>query len=132
MEENDLFISDENKDFSIGLPLTVGVAGEGNKGNVLGHGLENCQLKIFAVEVLIKEESIESLNPDDELEMLGELYKCRLCYKSLDCLDTAKNHILAHFALPGGLTCLQCGLSFNSKVLFGVHMSSEHRNIKKW
>ena len=132
MEENDLFISDENKDFSIGLPLTVGVAGEGNKGNDLGHGLENCQLKIFAVEVLIKEESIESLNPDDELEMLGELYKCRLCYKSLDCLDTAKNHILAHFALPGGLTCLQCGLSFNSKVLFGVHMSSEHRNIKKW
>ena len=43
MEENDLFISDENKDFSIGLPLTVGVAGEGNKGNDLGHGLENCQ-----------------------------------------------------------------------------------------
>lgn len=116
-EENDLFISEKNKDFSIGLPLAVGVAGDGNKG---------------AVEVLIKEESIESLNPDDELEMLGELYKCRLCYKSLDCLDTAKNHILAHFALPGGLTCLQCGLSFNSKVLFGVHMSSEHRNIKKW
>ena len=32
-EENDLFISDENRDFSIGLPLTVGVAGEGNKGS---------------------------------------------------------------------------------------------------
>jgi len=31
-EENDLFISEENKDFSIGLPLTVGVAGDGNKG----------------------------------------------------------------------------------------------------
>ena len=86
----------------------------------------------ISVEVLIKEESIESLNPDDELEVQGDMYKCRLCYKSLDCLDTAKNHILAHFALPGGLTCLQCGLSFNSKVLFGVHMSSEHRNIKKW
>jgi len=113
-EENELFITEEGKDFHVGVPLTVGVS-EGNK-----------------VEVLIKEESIESLNPDDELEVLGELYKCRLCYKSLDCLDTAKNHILAHFALPGGLTCLQCGLSFNSKVLFGVHMSSEHRNIKKW
>ena len=87
---------------------------------------------MFSVEVLIKEESIESLNPDDELELQGDMFKCRLCYKSLDCLDTAKNHILAHFALPGGLTCLQCGLSFNSKVLFGVHMSSEHRNIKKW
>jgi len=85
------------------------------------------------VEVLIKEESIDSLNPDDELErMSGDMFKCRLCHKSLDCLDTAKNHILAHFALPGGLTCLQCGLSFNSRVLFGVHMGSEHRNIKKW
>jgi len=105
----------DHNDFPLGIPpLTIGVT-EGNK-----------------VEVLIKEESIENLNPDDELELMGDVYKCRLCYKSLDCLDTAKNHILAHFALPGGLTCLQCGLSFNSKVLFGVHMSSEHRNIKKW
>lgn len=112
--DHDTSSSDPNE-FSLGVPpLTIGIT-EGNK-----------------VEVLIKEESIESLNPDDELEVQGDMYKCRLCYKSLDCLDTAKNHILAHFALPGGLTCLQCGLSFNSKVLFGVHMSSEHRNIKKW
>ena len=83
------------------------------------------KLLILSVEVMIKEESIESLNPDDELEMMGDMFKCRLCYKSLDGLDTAKNHILAHFALPGGLTCLQCGLSFNSKVLFSVHMGTQ-------
>ena len=126
--------SSDHNEFSLGVPpLTIGIT-EGNKGDFIM--IHDRRTKVnfldISVEVLIKEESIESLNPDDELEMQGEMYKCRLCYKSLDCLDTAKNHILAHFALPGGLTCLQCGLSFNSKVLFGVHMSSEHRNIKKW
>jgi len=84
------------------------------------------------VEVLIKEESVNSIIPDEELDVVGGVYKCKLCFKTLDCLDTARNHILAHFALPGGLTCLQCGLSFDSKVLFGIHMASEHKNIKKW
>ena len=81
---------------------------------------------------MIKEENVNSIIPDEELEVSGGNYKCKLCHKTLDCLDTAKNHILAHFALPGGLTCLQCGLSFDSKVLFGIHMASEHKNIKKW
>ena len=84
------------------------------------------------MEVLIKEESVNSIIPDEELDVVGGVYKCKLCFKTLDCLDTARNHILAHFALPGGLTCLQCGLSFDSKVLFGIHMASEHKNIKKW
>ena len=35
-EENDLFISDEHKDFSIGLPLTVGVSGDRNNGMSVG------------------------------------------------------------------------------------------------
>ena len=129
--DHDTSSSDHNE-FSLGVPpLTIGIT-EGNKGKMMIIIFHEFKKNLISVEVLIKEESIESLNPDDELEVLGDMYKCRLCYKSLDCLDTAKNHILAHFALPGGLTCLQCGLSFNSKVLFGVHMSSEHRNIKKW
>ena len=126
--------SSDHNEFSLGVPpLTIGIT-EGNKGDffMIHHLRTKVNFLDISVEVLIKEESIESLNPDDELEMQGEMYKCRLCYKSLDCIDTAENHILTHFALPGGLTCLQCGLSFNSKVLFGVHMSSEHRNIKKW
>ena len=93
-------------------------------------GNNNCLF--ILVEVVIKEESVSSIIPDEELSISDGSYKCKLCHKSLDCLDTAKNHILAHFALPGGLTCLQCGLSFDSKVLFGIHMASEHKNIKKW
>jgi len=84
------------------------------------------------VEVVIKEETIEGLDPDSELEASGGTWKCKLCQKIMESWDTAKNHILAHFALPGGLTCLQCGLSFDSKVLFGIHMSNEHRNLKKY
>ena len=81
---------------------------------------------------MIKEETIEGLDPDSELEASGGTWKCKLCQKIMESWDTAKNHILAHFALPGGLTCLQCGLSFGSKVLFGIHMSNEHRNLKKY
>jgi len=115
--EDDLSTSYRREDYPYEdeRPLEDQLSAEGNK-----------------VEVLIKEESVNSIIPDDELEVCGGLHKCKLCYKSLDCLDTAKNHILAHFALPGGLTCLQCGLSFDSKVLFGIHMASEHKNIKKW
>ena len=48
----------------------------------------------FAVEVLIKEENIDSLNPEDELELCaGDSFKCRLCFKTLDGLDTAKARI---------------------------------------
>ena len=79
---------------------------------------------------MIKEESIERVDPDSELVASGGTWKCKLCQKIMASWDTAKNHILAHFAHPGGLTCLQCGLSFDNKVLFGIHMSNEQRNTE--
>ena len=84
------------------------------------------------VEVVIKEECVSSIIPNEKLSISDCSYMCKLCHKTVDCLDTAKNHILAHFALPGGLTCLQCGLSFYNNVLFGIHMVNEHKNTKKW
>ncbi len=43
-----------------------------------------------------------------------------------------QDHILAHFAIPGGLTCLSCGLTFLSRRLFAAHMTADHKSFKKW
>jgi hypothetical protein len=43
-----------------------------------------------------------------------------------------QDHIMAHFAIPGGLTCLSCGLTFLSRSLFAAHMTADHKSFKKW
>lgn len=47
-------------------------------------------------------------------------------------LFSEQDHILAHLAIPGGLTCLQCGLNFTSRNMFSLHMTSEHKSFKRW
>lgn len=79
------------------------------------------------VEVMIKEENVEAIVPEEELTIEDGSWKCNVCGKIMDNWDTARNHISAHFAIPGGLTCLLCGKNFDSKVFFAIHMTSKHK-----
>jgi len=90
------------------------------------------------MEMDIKEETLDqdmeavTLDPEEELVQKEDVWECKLCFKACKQYSTARDHILAHLAIPGGLTCLQCGLNFTSRDLFIVHMTSEHKSFKRW
>ncbi|XP_023339223.1 protein tramtrack, beta isoform isoform X2 [Eurytemora carolleeae] len=108
----------------------------------------------------IKEEVVEietvCLDPEEELVQKDDAWECKLCFKVSKPYHTARvsfslilkkidwskkvkvlllyseqDHILAHLAIPGGLTCLQCGLNFTSRNMFSLHMTSEHKSFKR-
>ena len=82
--------------------------------------------------MLYQPTEIEVDDDDDDDEDLIQLdnqnWKCGICGKNFDMEPTAMNHVVAHRSLPGGgLTCLMCGLSFQEKLDFAFHLSSQHK-----
>jgi DNA-directed RNA polymerase subunit RPC12/RpoP len=94
------------------------------------------QLVVLAelLQVRIKTEvDDEELEEDEEEEeedlkqLDSSTWKCTICSRTFQTQWKAEDHVAAHRALPGGLTCLMCGRTFQDRLFFAVHMSNQHK-----
>lgn len=74
------------------------------------------------------EELEEEEEEEEDLKQLdSSTWKCTICSRTFQALWKAEDHVAAHRALPGGLTCLMCGRTFQDRLFFAVHMSNQHK-----
>jgi hypothetical protein len=78
------------------------------------------------VEVKIKTEA-EDEDEDDLKQLDSSTWKCSICSRTFQTKWKAEDHVAAHRALPGGVTCLMCGRTYQDRLFFAVHMSNKHK-----
>jgi hypothetical protein len=83
------------------------------------------------VRIKTEEEEEDDLAEEEEEEDLKQLdcntWKCTICSRTFNTKWKAEDHVAAHRALPGGVTCLMCGRTFQDRLFFAVHMSNQHK-----
>ena len=59
-------------------------------------------------------------------------WKCGICCKVFSEAHAVQDHVQAHRSLTGyGLTCLMCGLTYEDRYSFSLHMTTNHKNSKQ-
>ncbi len=86
------------------------------------------------LEVKIKTEALDEdvdVENDEDSEDLKQLdsstWKCTICSRTFQTKWKGEDHVAAHRALPGGVTCLMCGRTYQDRLFFAVHMSNKHK-----
>ena len=77
------------------------------------------------VDVKIKTEVEE--DEEDLKQLDSSTWKCSICSRTFQTKWKGEDHVAAHRALPGGVTCLMCGRTYQDRLFFAVHMSNKHK-----
>ena len=82
------------------------------------------------IKTEVTDEDVDVVN-DEENEDLKQLdnstWKCTICSRTFQTKWKGEDHVAAHRALPGGVTCLMCGRTYQDRLFFAVHMSNKHK-----
>ena len=76
------------------------------------------------------EQDDDSVN--DVIALGNGTWKCGICCKVFGESHALQDHVQAHRSLTGyGLTCLMCGLTYEDRYSFAIHMTTKHKNSKQ-